>query len=122
MAATQDWEDMARRLKLNDAEERPWFLLARKRAEDLKKAIAERREIIIRELNEAEHAKQLGDTQKALAIQNRILTHYSHYTDVADLLERAGLKSPQPHPVPPPAEPLPPPPTADAMTPELPSQ
>ena len=66
--------------------------------------------------------KQLGDTQKALAIQNRILTHYSHYTDVADLLESAGLKSPQPHPVPPPAEPLPPPPTADAMTPELPSQ
>ncbi len=89
-AAIQDREEMAHRLKPDDTEQRPWFLLAQRRAEDVRKAIAERREIVIRQLNDAERARQLGETQKALTIQANIMTHYGRYGEVADLLERAG--------------------------------
>jgi serine/threonine-protein kinase len=104
-AAIQYWEEMARRLKPDDAEQRPWSLLAQKRAEDVRKAIAERREIVIRQLNDAERARRLGEVQKALTIQANIMTHYGRYGDVADVLERAGLKPPQARPTPPTADP-----------------
>lgn len=103
-AAIQYWEEMARRLKPDDAEQRPWSLLAQKRAEDVRKAIAERREIVIRQLNDAERARQRGETLKALTIQAHILKYYGSYGDVADLLKGAGLNS-QTRPTPPTADP-----------------
>jgi len=111
-AAIQYWEEMARRLKPDDAEQRPWSLLAQKRAEDVRKAIAERREIVIRQLNDAERARQRGETLKALTIQAHILKHYGSNGDVADLLKRAGLN----------AQTQPTPPTADPSLPEVPSR
>ena len=108
LAAIQYWEEMANRLKPDDAEQRPWALLARKRAEDVRKAIAERREIVKRQLNDAERARRLGETLKALTIQAHIMEHYGRYGDVADLLERAGLKPSQTRPTPPTADPSPP--------------
>ena len=48
------------------------------------------------------NAAGLASVTTALTIQGHVVTHYGHYTDVADLLERAGLKPPQPASSPPP--------------------
>jgi eukaryotic-like serine/threonine-protein kinase len=86
LAAIAIWQELASLLRPDDTEERPWFLLAKKRAEELKQAIAQRREIVMKLIARARAAELSGRTAEALTIRADVLTRYGQYTDLADLL------------------------------------
>lgn len=94
LAAVEQWEMMARQLRPDDPAQRPWFLLARKRADDLRKSIARREEMVGKLLQSAEAAEAEGRPREALEIRRRILDRYGKYTDLAELLRTAGLIAP----------------------------
>src|SRR5205807_1737288 len=60
LAAAAVWETMAGTIKEDDPNERRWHLLARKRAEDLRKGVAARRAIVAGQLRRIEEAWQAG--------------------------------------------------------------
>ncbi len=101
LAAIDQWEMMARQLHPDDSAQRPWFLLARKRADDLKKSIAQRQEMVGKLLGSAEVAESEGRLREAQTIRGEILARYGKYTDLAELLKTAGLLAP-PSDAPPP--------------------
>ena len=109
LAAIEQWEMMARQLQPDDPAQRPWYLLARKRADDLKKSIAQREEMVGKLLQSAEAADAEGRPCEALAIRREILARYGKYTDLTELLKTAGLIAP-PTDAPPPPRPESPPP------------
>ena len=102
LAAIEQWEMMARQLQPDDPAQRPWYLLARKRADDLRKSIAQREEMVAKLLQSAEAADEEGRPREAMAIRREILDRYGKYTDLAELLKAAGLIAP-PTDAPPPA-------------------
>ena len=105
LAAVEQWEMMARQLHPDDPAQRPWFLLARKRADDLRKSIAQREAMVGKLLQSADAADAEGRPREALAIRRGILARYGRFTDLAELLKTAGLiappsDAPPPHPTP----------------------
>ncbi|HMB03588.1 MAG TPA: serine/threonine-protein kinase [Isosphaeraceae bacterium] len=116
LGAIRHWEELAQQLEGHEPEERPWFLLARTRADELKRAIARRREVVNGVLELAADALRNGRTEEARTIRDEILTRYGKYTDLSELLELAGLAprpavppspAPQPEPMPPQGSPEP---------------
>jgi serine/threonine-protein kinase len=116
LGAIRHWEELAQHLKEHEPEERPWCLLARKRADELKQAIARRREVVKGLMEKAAAALLHGRSEEALTIRNEVLTRYGKYTDLSEMLELAGLipklaapSSPalQPEPMPPEESPKP---------------
>ena len=101
LAAIEQWEMMARQLQPDDPAQRPWYLLARKRADDLRKSIAQREEMVGKLLQSAEAADAEGRPREAQAIRREILARYGKYTDLTELLKAAGLIAP-PSDAPPP--------------------
>lgn len=110
LGAIRHWEELAQQLEGHEPEERPWFLLARTRADELKRAIARRREVVNGLLERAAAALRNGRSEEARTIRDEILTRYGKYTALSELLELAGLV-PRPAAPPSPArqpEPMPP--------------
>ena len=77
---------MARVLKADDPDERPWHLLAIQRAEELETKIKERRAFVTDQLAKAEAAMRAGRPNEAVTIRAMLVDKYSHYTDMANLL------------------------------------
>ena len=102
LAAVQQWEMMKRQFRPDDPAQRPWYLLARKRVDDLRKSISERETMVDKLLQSAETADAEGRPREALEIRRRILDRYGRYTDLTELLRTAGLIAP-PSDAPPPA-------------------
>jgi eukaryotic-like serine/threonine-protein kinase len=86
LAAVAHWEEMARAIKEDDPNERKWWLLARKRVDELKKAMAERREFVVSQLKRYNLALTTGRINEAVTIREDLLNRYGKYTDLADLL------------------------------------
>jgi eukaryotic-like serine/threonine-protein kinase len=114
--AIRHWEELAHHLKEHEPEQRPWFLLARTRADELRQAIAQRREVVNGLLEKAKATFLNGRSKEALTIRNEILTRYGKYADLSEMLELAGLipkpaapssSAPQPEPMPPEESPKP---------------
>jgi eukaryotic-like serine/threonine-protein kinase len=103
MGAVGLWEDLTQQLKDDDPEDRKWVLLARKRAAELRKAIAERHEFVVNQLARADMAYRAGKQHEAVIILDDLVKTHGKYTDVAPLLERAGVKVPSPESDKPPA-------------------
>jgi serine/threonine-protein kinase len=91
--AAELWDAMVKNLHPDEAEERPWWLLAQKRAGELKKVMAERRKFVegqVRKINEAELA---GNREDAATLRKNLLDHYGMYADLSDLLREAAPPS-----------------------------
>jgi serine/threonine-protein kinase len=114
LAALQQWQELASRLKpasddprLDDPEERKWYLLALYRAAQLENAIRDRRQFVEKQLQLAEEARRSGRADQAMAILKKLVEQYRKYTDLADLF-------PEPAPPGPAQAPGGPPPSAPA--------
>ena len=100
LAALRQWQELASLLKpksddprVDDPEERKWYLLALHRATQLENAIRDRRQFVEKQLQLAEEAYRSGRVEQAMAIQKKLDDQYRKYTDLADLF-------PAPTPVP----------------------
>jgi serine/threonine-protein kinase len=112
-AAIDHWKDMARQIREDDPVERKWYLLARKRADDLKKAVEARRAFVVAQVKRIDQAARDGRYTEAATLREGLLEQYSKYADLADVL---GLIAPdQSQAPPPPPGPAPPPPPAEAQ-------
>ena len=101
LAAVQEWRKMAKVLKPDDLEERPWYLLALRRAEQLEAAIQDRRQFVMKQLQIADEAIRTGHPNQAIAIRSKLVEQYGGYTDLADLFPPAPASVPvQPAPAP----------------------
>jgi hypothetical protein len=112
LAGLEQWRKLAMVLKPDDDEERPWFLLALRRAEQLEAAIHDRRLFVEKQLQIADEAFRTGHPNQAIAIRNKLLEQYAGYTDLPELSPPASAPV---HPAPgpkPPAEAAPAEPTA----------
>ncbi len=86
-AAAELWAELARTTSTGDeADDRQWSLIAKKRAEDLNAKVAKRRDFVERELKRIEETKRAGKLHEAEERLEHLLTHYAKYTDLADLL------------------------------------
>ena len=97
--AAQYWRELARVLKPEDRDERPWYLLAVRRADELEAKIQERRAFVIDQLERADAALKAGRPNEAVAIRAMLSEKYAQYADLSDLLGTAsGPKSQVPRP------------------------
>jgi serine/threonine-protein kinase len=100
LAAAAKWEEMANQIKEGDPSERMWLLLARKRAADRKKAVADRRAFVEGRLKRIEAAHQAGRFSEAAALREELRERYGKYTDLADLADQLGMSEPTADPAP----------------------
>ncbi|GAC1467184.1 MAG: hypothetical protein NVSMB9_08520 [Isosphaeraceae bacterium] len=107
LSAVASWEELASLYRPDDREERPWYLLARKRAEDLRVMVKERRELVSKLLAEATNATLAGRLKEAESIQAEVWKRYGRYQDLADLLGTDSANA-SGHNVPPNPTPSPP--------------
>jgi len=110
LAALQQWKDLASKLKADDKDERPWYLLAIHRAEQLEKAIRDRRQFVEAQIRVAAEAYAAGRPGETKAILDKLKEQYARYTDLADLFQEVT-----PQPAAGPALPGPPAPTGGPM-------
>ena len=89
------WREMARLVKADDREERPWHLLALERAAKLEAGMQERRAFVIDQLARADAALRAGRPNESVTIRAMLMENYSQYTDLADLLG-SSLQTPRP--------------------------
>jgi serine/threonine-protein kinase len=85
LQAMRHWQELAQGLKEADPDERPWFLLAQKRAAAIENAVKDRRAIVEKQLAAADAAFRAGRLNEALLIRSKLVEEYSKYTDLADL-------------------------------------
>lgn len=105
LRAAEIWDEMAAQLRAGDPEERPWYLLATKRAGESRKVVEERQALVKRLVEEVAKAEDEGRPAEAQALRNRVLTQYGAFVDVARLLELPIGGPPSPGtPAPPPPE------------------
>jgi serine/threonine-protein kinase len=105
LAAVKHWKHLASQLKAEDREDRPWYLLAVHRAEQLEAEMRDRRQFVETQLRLADEALRTGRPNQAYAITSKLVEQYSGYTDLADLFP--GIAA-QPGVGPPPTGPQPP--------------
>ncbi len=91
-AAWEAWKGMAAHLKPDDQEDRPWYLLALRRAEQLETAMKQRRQFVETQLKLADEAMRAGRPNKAISIRSNLYDQYGGYTDLQDLLPRAPVQ------------------------------
>ncbi len=107
-AAWEAWKRMAASLKPDDQDDRMWYLLAVRRAEQLEAAMQERRKFVETQLRLADEALRAGRPNQAITIRSNLYEQYGGYTDLQDLLPKAVVppapeSAPAPVPVPAPA-------------------
>jgi serine/threonine-protein kinase len=88
LRAKQHWEAMAQKLKPDDPEQRPWYLLALQRVKERDVVMRDRRRIVETQLDEARTARLGGRILEANTIENKMFEQYGHFTDLADLFPR----------------------------------
>jgi eukaryotic-like serine/threonine-protein kinase len=127
IAALAYWKEMAARLKPDDKDDRPWYLLAVHRAEQLETAMSVRRQFVETQLRQADEAMRAGRPNQAIATKSQLVDQYKGYTDLKDLFP--GVPPAQPEADPAPGGPAPaapgqggatPPATSPAPTPDAP--
>ena len=95
VAAARLWEELAKSYHPDDPEERGWHLLALRHADELKKAIADRRELVLRQLANAQQAELQGRREEAVGLRQELINRYGQYTDLADLFGPRPHEQPQ---------------------------
>ena len=92
LAAMSQWQEMAEQLKdaakphfPDDPEERQWYLLALRRAEQLQNAIKDRREYVEKELALVDAAFRGGRPNEGVTLRAKLVEQFGKYTDLADL-------------------------------------
>jgi serine/threonine-protein kinase len=100
LAAIDHWKDMSSQIKEDDPVERKWYLLAVKRADDLKKKIDERRAFVVGQIKRIDQARHEGRYNEAATLREELFARYGKYADLADLM---GALAPSPGPIPSPA-------------------
>jgi serine/threonine-protein kinase len=113
--ALYQWEQMARQLDPPDTtEQQGWYLLAKKRAQEVKDRMEQRRKIVGEQLALADQEESRGRQSRAKDIRNQIYQEYSRYKDLAEYLTNrlgpdfAGAASQTPPAPAPPAQTNPP--------------
>jgi serine/threonine-protein kinase len=94
LGALEQWRKLAEVLKTDDPDDRGWHLLALRRAEGLDNAIKDRRQIVLKLMDDAEVAFRAGRTKEATAIKNKLIDDYSRYTDLSDLFPPPPANTP----------------------------
>jgi serine/threonine protein kinase len=89
-SAARAWDDLAAHLHPDDADERPWWLLAQKRSGELKKVMEDRRQFVTRQLRRIQEAKLAGNVADAGVLRKYLLDHYGKYADLDDLFSLIG--------------------------------
>jgi len=87
---------MAKLINAEDPDERKWYLLAVKRADDLETKIKDRRAFVVDQLNRARAAFEAGRPNEALTIQATLKEKYGQFRDLADLLGPPAGSQPDP--------------------------
>ena len=85
-AALRAWDDLAAAYQPEDSAERAWHLLALRRRDDLKTAMADRRQSVLRQLAHAQQALQHGKPDEAAGLWKELWARYGDYADLSDLL------------------------------------
>jgi serine/threonine-protein kinase len=88
LSARRHWEEMAQKLKPDEPEQRPWYLLALERIKDRDVAMRDRRQFVETQLELVRKANIGGRKLEAITIWNKLVEQYSHFTDLADLFPR----------------------------------
>lgn len=86
VGAAIDWREMSKLINADDPDERQWYLLAVKRAEELEAKIRDRRAFVIEQIARAQAALAAGRPNEALTIQGALREKYGHFRDLSDLL------------------------------------
>ena len=86
VAAVAEWEKMASGLDLNDKDDRPWHLLAKKRAEDLTREMSERRAQVIELMTLAKKAEDEGKNDVAISLRAEVKERYLKFKDIAEFM------------------------------------
>jgi len=84
LTAIRQWEEMAKRLEA-DPDERKWHLLALHRVVQLENAISDRHQYVMKQLELAAAAFQVGRFEEAAAIKSKLMKEYARFTDLSDL-------------------------------------
>ncbi len=85
LEALKQWREMAGVLKPDDAEERPWYLLALHRADQVEATIEDRRKFVMKQIQIADDAMRTGHPNQALAIRSKLIEQFAGYTDLPEL-------------------------------------
>lgn len=93
VAARDYWREMARVLSQDDPEQRPWYLLALARADELEAKIKERHDFVLDQLSRAEAAARAGRPDEASTIRAMVKEKYGRYADLSDLLSASPPSS-----------------------------
>ena len=96
LKAGQAWEEMARQLDPDQPEDRPWYLLAKKRAGAVAKGIENRHQLVLKLLDEVSKAFTEGDSVRASNLREEILKQYGKFADLAELLGLPATNVPPP--------------------------
>ncbi len=85
LTAKRHWEVMAQKLKPDDPEQRPWYLLALERVKDRDVVMRDRRRFVESQFDDERTARVGGRIFEANTIRNNLFEQFSHFTDLADL-------------------------------------
>jgi serine/threonine-protein kinase len=102
--AAAAWDGMVEDLHPDDAEERPWRLLAQKRRDALKKVMDERRAFVAGQVLKIKEAELAGNREDAATLRKNLQEHYGKYADLSDLLREAAPPESEPTPTPTPSQ------------------
>jgi len=94
LAAAAVYDELAHQYRPDDRNERAWFLLSRKRAENTRAVISQRRGLVGKLLAQAAAAAAAGRPREAVSIRAEVLQRFGSYSDLADLLGPAPPDSP----------------------------
>ncbi len=88
------WQEMADELKEaakpqfpEDPDERQWYLLALRRVEQLRNAINDRRESVLKQMAAADAAFRGGRPNEGVNIRAGLIEQFGKYTDLADIFQ-----------------------------------
>jgi len=87
--AIRQWRELASQLKENDPDERPWYLLALQRVDQLENAIRDRRQYVEKQFELAEAARLAGRFEESDTIKSKLKEQFSRYIDLFDLFPPA---------------------------------
>jgi serine/threonine-protein kinase len=84
--AAEAWEGMAKNLRGDEADERPWWLLAQNRAGEVRKVMNERRNFVVGQVTKIREADRAGNHEDAATLRKSLRENYGKYADLSDLL------------------------------------
>ena len=103
LAAMAQWQEMGDQLKEaakphfpDDPVERQWYLLSLRRVEQLRNAIKDRREYVVKQMELADLAFRGGRPNEAENIRAKLVEQFGKYTDLADIFQTPASASERP--------------------------